>query len=171
MDPGVDTATAEAWRGWRDAAREPAVDAGLRAVYEHIGAAVAARGPTCWVSGKCCKFESYGHRLYVTAVEVAWVLERLRDTPPPDTRPVLPLTQYRPADGCVYQIQGQCSVHAVRPLGCRVFFCEAGTEAWQSALYESSLAMLRDLHDAHGVPYRYLEWRAGLNEARAALDV
>ena len=154
------TDDAALWRGWFDAAARAEVDAALRALYADLDAAVTARGPTCWLSGKCCNFDAYGHRLYVTALEVAWVL--LQVGPRADAQP------QASGDGCVFQVGKMCGVHAVRPLGCRVFFCEQGTQQWQQDLYESMLARLRTLHDGHGVEYRYLEWRAGLTAARAA---
>ena len=137
----------------------------MRDLYRRLDEAVQSRGPTCWVSGRCCKFEGFGHLLYVTGLEIAWVvrqtLPRLADIPSSvDT--ALPL-----ADGCVYQVGGLCSVHAVRPLGCRIFFCQAGTQDWQQTLYEDFLAELRRLHDRLGVEYRYMEWRAGLRAVNA----
>ena len=53
-------------------------------------------------------------------------------------------------------------------MGCRVFFCERGTQQWQNELYEAFLARLRALHDDLDLPYRYMEWRGGLEEAEAA---
>ena len=169
-----------AWDAWRVAAARPLIDAELRAIYAEVDAAIAARGPTCWVSGKCCKFETFGHRLYVTALEVAWFVRQVDaagpidgDGPPaPDDRargrsggvclPQLAET----AGACPYQVAGRCSTHAVRPLGCRIFFCQAGTEDWQQDLYETFLVRLRALHDRHGLEYRYLDWMVGLERAR-----
>jgi Fe-S-cluster containining protein len=143
---------------WFSAARGGGIDAALRGMYADLDAAVAARGPTCWVSGRCCKFEAYGHRLYVTALEIAWFLGQVQ--PPPDVESHW--------TACPYQINGLCTAHAARPLGCRVFFCQRGTQEWQHALYEDFQRRLRDLHDANDLPYRYLEWRAGLREACTA---
>jgi Fe-S-cluster containining protein len=67
---------------------------------------------------------------------------------------------------CVYQIDKLCSIHTIRPMGCRVFFCQEGTSEWQHELYESFLTRLRTLHDELKIPYRYMEWRAGLRDAR-----
>jgi hypothetical protein len=50
-------------------------------------------------------------------------------------------------------------------MGCRVFFCQEGTQGWQQELYEQFLAELRRMHEDRGLPYRYMEWRAGLREA------
>ena len=68
---------------------------------------------------------------------------------------------------CPYQVGGLCSTHLIRPLGCRVFFCQAGTEEWQQDLYETFLRRLTRLHEQHDVPYRYMDWIAGLEEGTA----
>lgn len=165
------------WEGWRAAAARPAIDADLRALYADVDAAIAQRGPTCWTSGKCCKFDTFGHRLYVTALEVAWFLGQV-DGPADagaDAAGAVPVAgggirlpqMAETAGACPYQLAGRCSTHAVRPLGCRIFFCQAGTEDWQQDLYESFLTRLRAMHERHGVDYRYLDWIAGLEVAGA----
>ena len=70
-----------AWSAWREAAALPEVRGAIRSLYEELDAAVAARGPTCWVSGECCKFDAYGHRLYVTGLEIAVFLQRTPQPP------------------------------------------------------------------------------------------
>jgi len=155
------------WRQWSTAAQQPAVHEALRSVNQAVDDAVAQRQPICEASGRCCKFESYGHRLYVTGLEIAWFLNQAPEPPAEDveTNPLLRVIQ----DACVYQVNGLCSVHTVRPFGCRVFFCDPTSTQWQNELYERSLQRVRDVHTEHGLPYRYLEWRAGLVEARAIL--
>lgn len=174
--PGVSAEDARLWRSWRQAAGEPAIDEAIRALYAELDDAVAAKGPTCWVSGRCCKFDSFGHRLYVTGLEIAWFLAQappLAEVGQTQTSGTggLPILMNAPfADACPYQTGGLCGAHATRPLGCRIFFCQRGTETWQQDLYERFLEQLRRLHDGHGLPYRYMEWRAGLREAAAAED-
>ena len=53
---------------------------------------VAGIGPVCELSGRCCRFEEYGHTLFVSTAEV----EFLSDTAPAPERP---LDQGRPARG------------------------------------------------------------------------
>ncbi len=166
------------WPIWWDATGRSAVDQSLRRLYADLDAAVAARGPRCDASGRCCQFDAYGHRLYVTGLEIAWLLRQLPAAPDPNPQEPSPrpasalniLPQTPPLEGgCRFQKDRLCTVHRVRPMGCRVFFCEKGTEDWQHALYEDFLARLRRLHDAHTLPYAYLEWRHGLQEAVSAL--
>ena len=41
-----------------------------RRVYEELDREVARRGPVCQLSGRCCRFEEYGHTLFVSTAEV-----------------------------------------------------------------------------------------------------
>lgn len=170
--------TNHSWVIWRDAAGQQAIDRAIRDLYDDIGSAVAERRPVCNASGRCCKFEQYGHRLYVTGLEIAWFLngarglglaalsksdQAIHDSEP--TEPSVSLQQFAPTPNCPYQVNGLCSTHAIRPLGCRAFFCEEGTEAWQQDTTEHFLDRLKRLHADHDLPYAYMEWRAGLAEA------
>lgn len=169
---GQATPASDSWLRWREAARASEVDAAISRLYAEIDADVAARGPTCWQSGKCCHFREFGHRLYVTALEVAWFLDRADPPPAPEGLALPQLGRTRDGDGdCPWQVDEACTAHGIRPLGCRVFFCQHGTEAWQQALYEKHQARLKALHVERGIAYRYLEWVAGLNEAQEALGL
>jgi len=152
-----------AWRLWRDAARRPLIDRAIRDLYARLDAAVQSRGPTCWISGKCCNFDAHGHRLYVTGLEIAWVLKESAAVSAKHGEVSL-------TGPCSFQANNLCTVHTIRPLGCRVFFCQQGTQQWQSDLYEQFLGQLRSLHDEHALPYRYMEWRAGLRAARQCAE-
>ena len=66
------------------ASRRSEVIAAMEAFYAEADRLIAARGPTCWNRGLCCRFGEYGHRLYVTAMEVAYYVARPpRPVPPP----------------------------------------------------------------------------------------
>jgi len=157
---------ARLWRNWITAANHPSIDAALRHGYADLEAELAALKPTCWLSGRCCKFESYGHKLYVTGLEIAWLVGQLDERGRDRLRDADPTT-----DGCPFQIEKLCSVHALRPLGCRIFFCDANAQHWQNEVYETFLDRLRRLHEAFGLEYRYMEWREGLAEAREAVSI
>lgn len=153
------------WRAWAVAAADPGVDAELRAIYDALGREIDRRSPTCWLSGNCCKFDSYGHRLYVTGLEIAWMLQRL-DSP---GRERLRDAQLPQADGCAFQVEKLCSIRDLRPLGCRLFYCDPTAEPWMNEVYEQFLSQLRALHERYHLPYSYMEWRQGLAEARDAI--
>ncbi|MHB1155800.1 MAG: CxxCxxCC domain-containing protein [Phycisphaerales bacterium] len=150
------------WRQWLAAcAAGGEADVSLRELYGRMDADIAARSPTCWLSGKCCHFDEYGHLLYVTGLEIAWVVGRT-----PGARGLTPAAKHESRD-CPYQNGKLCQVHAVRPLGCRIFYCDPAAQGWQHEMYERYLGELRMLHDRLGLTYRYMEWRAGLTEALA----
>ncbi len=163
------------WASWRDASAVAAIDAALRELYAELDAAITAKGPTCWSSGKCCKFDDFGHRLYVTGLEIAWFLGqvgRVQVQGASDAKggglrlpQLAELSTPLLGGACPYQLDGLCSTHTIRPLGCRIFFCQQGTEAWQQDLYEAFLKRLQTLHDQHGLEYRYMDWIAGLSQA------
>lgn len=142
------------WDRWFQAAADTSVDAALRGLFDRLDEKVACGPGVCNRTGDCCQFDQFGHRLYVTALEIAWLLTRV-------AKP----TDVDPGGACVFQVDRLCTVHAVRPIGCRVFFCDRGCDDWQHALCEQFLAELRQLHREHGVEYRYMEWRVGLAEA------
>ena len=143
------------WRKWYELTNRPQIDQAIQKIYDDLGQAIIAKGPTCWSSGKCCNFNAYGHLLYVTGLEIAWFC---RQVP----------TVSQPVDlkaSCPFQVDGLCSTHAIRPLGCRVYFCQQGTQDWQQDVYEAFQQQLVELHQKHEIPYAYMEWRAGLAQA------
>lgn len=152
--PPVDPEIAALVPRWLDALRDPAVVADLEQVYALLARDIAARGPACWASGRCCNFERAGHRLYTTGLEAAYTASRAGAGLTPD-RVALAISR----GNCPYQSKNLCGVHPDRPLGCRVYFCDRSAQQWQHELSEHGLAAIRDLHDRHGVPYLYAEWR------------
>jgi len=154
-------------RAWLAAAVDPAASAELEAIYEMVSNQIAARGPACWASGRCCNFRASGHRLYVTGLEAAYMLTRLA----PEQR----LTEGRVADAvergdCPMLAGNMCSVHTIKPLGCRVYFCDRSAQHWQQELSERALNQIRGLHDRHAIEYRYAEWRGLLAMLVAAQE-
>ncbi len=166
----MDGSGEQLWHDWAEAADRDEVSASLAGLYQSLDEDVAGRGPTCWLSGKCCHFDSYGHRLYVTGLEIAWVMANLEEK----DRQRLKEGEGEAIvarDGCVFQVDGLCGVHEIRPLGCRIYFCDPKAQGWQNDVYEKFQNELRALHNQFGVEYRYMEWRAGLAEARNTLVI
>jgi Fe-S-cluster containining protein len=149
---------------WLAAVADEHIALELESAYEYTAAAIESRGPACWASGRCCNFDAAGHRLYVTGLEAAYSvfhLRRDRTTGPPLPLDLTPLTlaSARARGGCPFQSANLCSIHATKPLGCRIYFCDRSAQAWQQDLSEKCLALVRSIHDRHRVPYRYGEWR------------
>lgn len=137
----------------RQAQDRPDVAAAVAELYESVEAEIARRRPLCVVSGRCCKFDEYGHNLFVTTMELAAFMGDYKRTS------ITP----RPAEGgCPFQQSRLCGVHRFRPMGCRLFFCDASSTQWQHDQYEQFHARLKRLHESLEVPYVYMEWRAAL---------
>ena len=157
-----------AWNRWLAAVTTPQVDQAIAALYARVDQQVAGHTPRCDQSGRCCRFESFGHRLYVTGLEIARFFHHAGQ--PPIAAPGrLPILRDTLPDACPYQVDGLCSVHTVRPHGCRIFFCEPGSESWQQGLYEHLHDEIRAMHRQWQLPYAYMEWRQGLRSLQAAL--
>jgi Fe-S-cluster containining protein len=133
------------------AAADPPAVAAIAAIYADLQSAVDARKPVCSASGKCCHFDAYGHRLYVTTLELASFLTNLNVAP----------TNADPG-GCPFQKDGLCDAHTARPFGCRIYYCDPTAQVWQQRQYELFHARIKALHESTGTPYFYVEWRAAL---------
>src|SRR5438093_454367 len=82
-------------------------------IYREADAAVAAAGPVCIASGRCCRFKEYGHVLYLSNLEADVLLAAA----PPNVKP-------GSTDFCPFQKENLCTAREPRPLSCRVYFCD-----------------------------------------------
>src|SRR5436853_3547584 len=96
------------------------------ALYQDVDREVAAAGPVCVASGRCCRFKEYGHTLFISNLE-AEVL--LHDAPPYQA----PVT----ADYCPFQVENLCTAREPRPLGCRVYYCDPTYQETASQITET----------------------------------
>ncbi|MFI5380752.1 MAG: hypothetical protein ACHRHE_15745 [Tepidisphaerales bacterium] len=147
------------------AAGRTEVCAAVEAVYADLQRQIDLRRPLCQLSGRCCHFEEFGHRLYVTTMELACFVAGLGQARARDGTEA-------PADsgdgrGCPFQAGKLCGVHPIRPFGCRIYFCDATAQEWQQEQYAHFHARLRRLHDELAVPYFYVEWRQALTDLAA----
>ena len=129
-------------------------------VYTDLQREIETRRPVCKTSGRCCRFEEFGHRLYVTTMELAAFCHDLAYSRPLASPPASDVPW--DGSGCPFQVGGLCSVHAIRPFGCRIFFCDATATGWQNEQYERFHTRLKRLHEELAVPYFYVEWRLAL---------
>src|SRR3984893_7350238 len=105
-------------------------------IYREADADVAAAGPVCLASGKCCRFKEYGHVLFLSNLE-AEVL--LADAPTYDA----PVS----TDFCPFQKNNLCTAREPRPLACRVYYCDPSYQEAGNQLTETYLRRLKDLAD------------------------
>jgi Fe-S-cluster containining protein len=122
-------------------------------LYADVDRAVAAAGPVCVASGRCCRFKEYGHTLFLSNLEADVLLAGA----PPYERPTSP-------DFCPFQKGNLCTAREPRPLGCRVYYCDPAYQETGNRLTETYLRQLKELADAHGIAYRYAPLHHFLNE-------
>lgn len=125
----------------------------IAAIYASADAAVAAAGPVCESSGRCCRFTEYGHTLFLSDMEAEYLLATA-----PNYDRVSP-------DGCPFQIDGLCTARAERPLGCRVYFCDPRFQEQMPVILESHLQQLKKLANETGRAWRYSPLHMFLQEA------
>lgn len=120
-------------------------------LYARLDETVSESAGVCEQSGRCCKFEAYGHKLYVTTLEMLYFIKGMRET-----GTIAPSVLDHKT--CAYQIKNQCTVRTYRPAGCRIYFCSGSSQDFQNELTESVLAELKALHKQFNVPYFYGDW-------------
>jgi hypothetical protein len=114
-------------------------------LYREVDRDVAAAGPVCVASGRCCRFKEFGHVLFLSNLE-ADVL--LHDAPPYEVDAVTP-------DFCPFQKGNLCTAREPRPLACRVYYCDPNYQETGNAISEKYLHKLKELAETHGVAWRY----------------
>src|SRR5881394_3432300 len=124
-------------------------------LYREVDAEVAAAGPVCVASGRCCRFKEYGHTLFLSHLEADVLLAA---APPYDPAAVT-------ADFCPFQQGNLCTAREPRPLGCRVYYCDPAYEETGSHISEEYLRRLKQLADEHGAGWRYAPLHDFLNDA------
>jgi len=106
----------------------------------------------CDSCGRCCDFEAFDHRLFVTPPELMYLAANLgaeNIKPMPDSR-------------CPYHLICQCTVYKYRFAGCRIFSCK-GDADFQSGLSESVLEKFKSICTEFNIPYRYTDLATALN--------
>lgn len=132
----------------------PSTRAAVEKVYAAVDAAVAAAGPRCDSSGRCCRFEEYGHTLFLSQFEAEILLETALPYEKPVTRA-----------GCPFQVDNLCTARNERPLGCRIYFCDPAYQNRQNEITEEAIAALKRIADDYGTGWRYAPLHVFLNEA------
>src|SRR5437667_9003807 len=121
-------------------------------LYRDVDQAVAAAGPVCVASGRCCRFKEYGHVLFLSNLEAGVLLA----SAPPYEQPVSP-------DFCPFQKDNLCTARAPRPLGCRIYYCDPAYQETGNRLTEQALHKLKALAHEQDVDWLYAPLHYFLN--------
>lgn len=132
--------------------------AGLKALYLDLQEELARHAPVCVLSGKCCRFQEYGHTLFLSALE----MEHLLAEAPPAFRPL------DEGATCPWQDpSGRCTAREARPLGCRVYYCDPGFQDRMNDVAEAHVSRLKMLSERYGRPWSYAPLHVHLRAASA----
>jgi Fe-S-cluster containining protein len=154
LDPQIQIAVA---RAVADAAACARVVDAVAELYGEVDRQIRSIGPICEMSGRCCHFEEYGHRLYVTTAELAAFVAMAAKSPLPAA-----VAGRTDGSGCRFQQDRMCMAHPLRPMGCRLFYCDPRATRPLQTAFEQLHEKLKRLHEELDVPYYYLEWRTAL---------
>jgi Fe-S-cluster containining protein len=113
---------------------------------------IAAAGPVCVASGRCCRFAEWGHTLFLSNLEA----DVLRAGAPPYDQPVT-------AEFCPFQKDKLCTAREHRPLGCRVYYCDPAYQETGNQITEKYLRELKDLAEREKVDWQYAPLQVFLN--------
>jgi Fe-S-cluster containining protein len=121
-------------------------------IYREADAAVAAAGPVCVASGRCCRFKEYGHVLYLSNLEADVLLAAA----PAYDKPVS-------SDFCPFQKENLCTAREPRPLSCRVYYCDPSYQERSGEITETYLRKLKALAEEQGLDWQYAPLHHFLN--------
>jgi|WetSurMetagenome_2_1015567.scaffolds.fasta_scaffold104356_1 Fe-S-cluster containining protein len=109
----------------------------------------------CEACGKCCDFEAFGHRLFITSPELIYLAENLAG------ESLLQMQTSR----CPYNQSGKCTIYEYRFTGCRIFCCR-GDADFQSRLSETAISRLKTICVEFDIPYLYMPLNIALDGQR-----
>lgn len=112
---------------------------------------------SCQACGRCCDFEHFDHRLYVTTPELLYLAANLE---PANIEPMR-------TGRCPYNIGDKCSIYPHRFAGCRISYCR-GERDVQGSLSEAVMKRFKTLCRQWKVPYRYVDLPTALNDSATA---
>jgi Fe-S-cluster containining protein len=135
---------------------EQAIIEAVERIYSSLETELLQTPGKCKACGKCCDFESFGHKLYITTPELTYFKTKLAK----NKISILPMT----TGVCPYRKDGKCSVYPWRFAGCRIFNC-TGNADLQGELSEKMIRQMKQICLQESLSYRYLDLRTALNQA------
>lgn len=122
----------------------------VKKIYDWLDSNIKSLNNLCSACGKCCHFDSFGHKLFVTTPELLYFRQNVKNS-----KPMLSQT-------CPYLENDKCTIRDYRFAACRIFFCKADKDL-QNKLSEQTLEKFKSLCDKFSLPYRYIDLMMALN--------
>jgi len=122
----------------------------VKQIYNWLDSIIKPLNNQCEACGKCCHFDSFGHKLFITAPELLYFKQNVKNLKP------------MPEKHCPYLENGKCSARNFRFAGCRIFLCRADKDL-QNKLSEKTVEKFKILCDKYNIPYFYKDLAAVLN--------
>jgi len=114
----------------------------LNSLYSKLDKEINSLSARCYGCGKCCNFKKNGLKLYVQKVELDLIKEETGITP-----------YLLPEGNCVFQENDICTIHRIRPLGCRTFFSEAPNSTDHQNLFEVYHKKIKEIGNESDIEY------------------
>jgi hypothetical protein len=143
----------------------------VRQIYSWLDSNIKPLNNQCIACGKCCRFDSFGHKLFVTTPELLFFYRNIKNL----KRVLSKIEEPMLTQSCPYLNDDKCSVRNYRFAGCRIFFCKsaggcltAADKDLQNKLSEAVVEKFKALCDKFDFPYRYVDLMTALNNPELA---
>jgi len=135
----------------------------------------------CCACGKCCDFDGFDHKLFVTSPELIYFVANLDIVLTAETAESAEENKIKKNDNiknlcvlcelsgkmkmsrCPYNVDGKCGIYEIRFSGCRIFTCK-GDADFQGRLSEIVSKKFKAICEQFQIPYRYTDLATALNE-------
>ena len=126
----------------------------LKDLYEQVDSELSSVQPECSACGKCCDFETSGHQVWASEIEIEYLL-----TNAPAAYP-----QNLEQGKCPYWRDNKCAAHNFRLLGCRAFHHDKDSQEKCREIYEKYLARIKLIVVNENLRWRYDNFLSAIGE-------
>jgi Fe-S-cluster containining protein len=130
----------------------PSIRESLNTLYLELAEELSKLPAKCYGCGKCCNFKENGMQLFAQKLEKDLIVEETG---------VVPFLVEK--GHCNFQENGLCTIHPIRPLGCRTFFSEAADSVSHQDLYEKYHRKIKNIGMQNHIEYEFVSF-FGSNE-------
>jgi Fe-S-cluster containining protein len=117
----------------------------LNVLYEALQEELVVLPAKCYGCGKCCNFKENGMQLFAQKLEKDLIVEET------GVEPFLVEKGH-----CNFQENGLCTIHPIRPLGCRTYFSEAPNSVAHQDLYEKYHRKIKNIGNENQIDYQFV---------------